>query len=76
MTSFYTNVQSVAGHILYRGVLDGKRVKQKIEYSPSLYIQANKKTEYRSLDGELLQRKLFGTIYEAKDYLEKFKGGY
>jgi len=74
MTSFYTNVQSVAGHILYRGVLDGKRVKQKIEYSPSLYIQANKKTEYRSLDGELLQRKLFGTIYEAKDYLEKFKG--
>jgi len=73
MTSFYTNVQSVAGHILYRGVLDGKRVKQKIEYSPSLYIQANKKTEYRSLDGELLQRKLFGTIYEAKDYLDKFK---
>jgi DNA polymerase elongation subunit (family B) len=73
MTSFYTNVQAIAGHILYRGVLDGKRVKQKIEYSPSLYIQANKKTEYRSLDGELLQRKLFGTIYEAKDYLEKFK---
>ena len=73
MTSFYTNVQAIAGHILYRGVLDGKRVKQKIEYSPSLYIQANKKTEYRSLDGELLQRKLFGTIYEAKDYLDKFK---
>ena len=73
MTSFYTNVQAIAGHILYRGVLDGKRVKQKIEYSPSLYIQANKKTEYRSLDGEVLQRKLFGTIYEAKDYLDKFK---
>jgi len=73
MTSFYTNVQSIAGHILYRGVLDGKRVKQKIEYSPSLYISTNKKTEYRSLDGEPLQRKLFGTIYEAKDYLDKFK---
>ena len=73
MTSFYTNVQAIAGHILYRGVLDGKRVKQKIEYSPSLYIQSNKKSEYRSLDGEVLQRKLFGTIYEAKDYLDKFK---
>jgi len=73
MSSFYTNVQTIAGHILYRGVLDGKRVKQKIEYSPSLYIQSNKNTEYRSLDGEILQRKLFGTIYEAKDYLDKFK---
>ena len=73
MTSFYTNVQTIAGNILYRGVLDGKRVKQKIEYSPSLYISTNKKTEYRSLDGEALQRKLFGNIYEAKDYLDKFK---
>ena len=73
MTSFYTNVQSIAGHILYRGVLDGKRVKQKIEYSPSLYISTNKKTEYRSLDGEPLMRKIFGNIYEAKDYLDKFK---
>jgi DNA polymerase elongation subunit (family B) len=73
MSSFYTNVQSVAGHILYRGVLDGKRVKQKIEYSPSLYISTNKKTEYRSLDGEPLMRKIFGNIYEAKDYLDKFK---
>jgi len=73
MTSFYTNVQSIAGHILYRGVLDGKRVKQKIEYSPSLYISTNKKSEYRSLDGEPLMRKIFGSIYEAKDYLDKFK---
>jgi DNA polymerase elongation subunit (family B) len=73
MSSFYTNVQSVAGHILYRGVLDGKRVKQKIEYSPSLYISTNKKSEYRSLDGEPLMRKIFGNIYEAKDYLDKFK---
>jgi DNA polymerase elongation subunit (family B) len=73
MSSFYTNVQSIAGNILYRGVLDGKRIKQKIEYSPSLYISTNKKTEYRSLDGEPLMRKLFGNIYEAKDYLDKFK---
>jgi DNA polymerase elongation subunit (family B) len=73
MSSFYTNVQTIAGHILYRGILDGKRVKQKIEYSPSLYISTNKKTEYRSLDGEPLMRKLFGNIYEAKDYLDKFK---
>jgi len=73
MSNFYTNVQVISGNILYRGVLDGKRVKQKIEYSPSLYISTNKKTEYRSLDGEPLQRKLFGNIYEAKNYIEQFK---
>ena len=73
MSNFYTSVQSIAGNILYRGVIDGKRVKQKIEYSPSLYIPTNKQTEYRSLDGEPLMRKIFGNIYEAKDYLDKFK---
>ena len=73
MSNFYTNVQVVSGNILYRGVLDGKRVKQKIEYSPSLYITTTKKTEFRSLDGESLQRKLFGTIQEARNYIDQFK---
>ena len=73
MSNFYTNVQVVSGNILYRGVLDGKRVKQKIEYSPSLYITTTKKTEFRSLDGEPLQRKLFGNIQEARNYIDQFK---
>ena len=33
---FYTNVQAYGSYILYRGVMDGKRVKQRIEYEPSL----------------------------------------
>ena len=72
MQNFYTNVQTYGGNILYRGVMNGKKVKQKVEYSPSLYIPSNKPTEYTSLDGIYLQRKLFGNLYEAREYVKKF----
>jgi DNA polymerase elongation subunit (family B) len=75
MKNFYTNVQNVGGNILYRGIMDGKRVKQKIEYSPSLYVPSKKKeTQYKTLDGQYLDRKLFGNIYEARDYVKQFDG--
>jgi len=72
MTSFYTNAQSFGNYILYRGILDGKRVKQRIEYSPSLYIPSKKITKFTSLDGEYLDQKIFGNIREAKDYIKQF----
>ena len=30
MSKFYTNVQSMAGHVLYRGFIDGKRVNKQV----------------------------------------------
>jgi len=73
MTSFYTNVQSLSGKILYRGILDGKRVKQKIDYSPSLYLPSKNVTQYTNLDGNYLDKKTFETIYEAREYIKKFE---
>ena len=40
--NFYTNVQSVGGKILYRGIRGGKKVKLKIDYEPKLYLAATK----------------------------------
>ena len=76
MTNFYTNVQVSGNNILYRGVMDGKRVKQKIEYSPSLYVPHTRKTEtpFKNLDGEPLQQKIFGDMREARDYIKQFEG--
>ena len=74
MSTFYTNVQSLGGRILYRGVMDGKRVKQRIEYSPSLYIPSKKVTQWTTLNGEYLDRKRFDTIHEARDYVKRFDG--
>ena len=76
MAKFYTNVQSFGNNILYRGINDGKRVKQKIEYSPSLYLPSRKNPQgiYTSLTGEPLDQKVFGTIREARDFIKQFEG--
>ena len=71
--SFYTNVQVFGNNILYRGIVDGKRRKQKIPYSPSLYLPSNKESTYKNLQGEYLSKKSFETIREAKDYIKQFE---
>lgn len=73
MADFYTNVQSHGNNILYRGIIDGKRVKQRIPYEPSLYIPAKKQTQYKTLTGQPLDRKRFETMREARDFFKKFE---
>jgi len=72
MSIFYTNVQSVGNFILYRGVQDGKRIKIRIPYQPTLYERSSKATKYTSLDGQYLQPHKFDSIREARDYLKQF----
>jgi len=72
MSNFYTNVQSFGNNILYRGVVNGKRVKEKVNYSPSLFIP-NKKGQYRTLDGSPLEKKSFEDLKCARDYIKQFQ---
>jgi len=72
--NFYTNVQSFGNNILYRGIQNGKRVREKIEYSPSLYIPSKKITNFTSLEGDYLDQKIFGRINDARDYIKQFNG--
>lgn len=74
--SFYTNVQVFGNNILYRGVLKGKRIKQKVPYSPSLYLPSSvdSKSKYKSLDGTPLNKKTFDDIRSAKDYFKQYEG--
>ena len=74
MSSFYTNVQSLGNYILYRGVQDGKRVKQKVEYSPSLFLPSKKITSFTTLEGDYLDQKVFGDIRSARDFVKQFEG--
>jgi DNA polymerase elongation subunit (family B) len=74
MTNFYTNVQSLGGKILYRGVKDGKRIRLKIDYEPQLYLPARKGNgTHKSLDGIDLVPKRFDGIREARDYVKQFE---
>jgi DNA polymerase elongation subunit (family B) len=47
-------------------------VKQRIEYSPSLYLPSKKLTNFTSLDGDYLDQKIFGDIRSAKDFIKQF----
>jgi len=74
LSLFYTNVQNFGNNILFRGVKDGKRIKERIQYSPSLFLPSKKVTNYTSLDGDYLDLKKFKDIRSARDYIKQFEG--
>ncbi len=72
MTSYYTNVASVGNNILYRGIKDGRRVKGKIPYSPTLFLPSKKPTKFKTLTGEHLEPMKFDSIREARDFVKRY----
>lgn len=71
--SFYTSVIRLGDNICFRGIVNGRRKMGRIKYSPYLFHPTNKTTEYTSLEGKHLQRIDFLNIYEANEYVEKYK---
>jgi DNA polymerase elongation subunit (family B) len=69
--NFYTNVQCIGNNILFRGVINGKKVNTKIEYKPKLYEPVNKVTKFTGLGGEYLHEFKFDSIRDARDYVKK-----
>ena len=69
---YYTNISIQGNNILYRGVNNGRRVNKKIEYSPTLFLQSNKNTEWKSLFGERLEAKRFETIRDAREFIKRY----
>lgn len=74
MTTFYTNVQCFGNNILYRGIENGKRIKEKLQYQPTLYEVVRKETPFKTLNGEYLHEFKFNSIREARDYLKQNEG--
>jgi len=71
--NYYTHVLCFGNNIFYRGIKNGRRIKQRIEYSPTLYFPTNKQTEWRSLQGDVLEPKSFGSIREAKEFIKRYE---
>ena len=72
MTNYYTNVASVGNNILFRGIKNGRRVKLKIGYSPTLFLPSKKPTQFKSLEGDYLEPMKFETIREARDFVKRY----
>ena len=73
MSDFYTNVQVFGNKILYRGVENGKRVKRKLDYAPTIYLNSKDKTEYRTITGEYVSSCKPGDIKETRDFIKQYE---
>jgi DNA polymerase elongation subunit (family B) len=71
---YYTNVVGVGNNIFYRGVKDGRRVKYKIAYTPTLFLRSNKTTNFKTLEGEYLEPMKFEGMREARDFVKRYDG--
>ena len=73
MNQYYTNVSTYGSNILFRGVKNGRRVKMKIEYAPTLFLPVNKNTEWKTLSGDNLEPKKFENMRSARDFAKKYE---
>ena len=71
---FYTNVQMIGNNFLVREVVNGKREIYKEEYSPTLFVKSNKKTKYKTLDGESVEPVKPGTVKDCREFFKKYDG--
>ena len=71
---FYTNVSMVGDNILFRGVKDGKRIRQKIKYKPKLYVQSPKPSRWKSLNNDYVEEIAFDSIRDARDFVKQYEG--
>ncbi len=74
MSRYYTNVAVQGNNILFRGVKNGRRVKMKVQYSPTLFLPSKKPSEWKTLFGDNLEPMKFGDIRDAKDFVRKYDG--
>lgn len=71
---FYTNVANIGDSILFRGVKDGKRIRQKIKYKPKLFVRSNKPSRWSTLRGDPVEEMHFDSIRGARDFVKQYEG--
>lgn len=69
MQNFWTHVAIRGDNVLLRGIENGRRIKRKIPYRPSLYVPTTTETPFRSIDGRPLGQVEFSSIREARQAL-------
>jgi len=71
---FYTNIEQARNRILVRGYENGQRVQYQVNYNPSLYVVANKKTDHKSLDGRYLKEVRPGSMNDCRQFINQYEG--
>jgi DNA polymerase elongation subunit (family B) len=71
--NFYTNVLQWGNNLLVRAVVNNERKDFRVRYSPTLYTPVQKKTPYKTLDGVYVADLSFGTMKDAKEWVENHR---
>ena len=70
---FYSNVFLTGDKILYVGYENGQRVQYEQNFSPVLFAQCNKETEYKTLEGNYAQKIEFNSVKDARQFIDEYK---
>ena len=71
---FYTNVQMVGDNFLVRGYEDGKHFMTREKFYPTLFVPANKKTKYQTLNGEYVESVEPGSVRDCREFIKRYEG--
>jgi DNA polymerase elongation subunit (family B) len=71
---FYTNVQVAGDKVLVRGYENGRPYQRRIEFNPTLFVNAKTETEWQTLDGVYVDSVQPGTIRETRDFVKRYDG--
>jgi DNA polymerase elongation subunit (family B) len=71
--NFYTNVAIINDTVLYRGFSGGERVEHREGFSPTLFVPSKKKTKYKTLEDAYVEPVKFGSIKEAKEFVQTYE---
>ena len=71
---FYTNVQMVGDHFLVRGYENGRHFMTREKFNPTLFVPSNKKTKYKTLEGEYVEAIKPGSVRDCRDFVKKYEG--
>jgi DNA polymerase elongation subunit (family B) len=72
--AYYTNVVKFGNNILYRGTKNGRRIRLKVKYAPTLFVPSNGDDGWKNLKGENLAPMKFETIKESNDFVKRYDG--
>ena len=71
--NFYTNVHVYGSRILFRGVENGRKVRQRLDYHPTLYVPSKVPTGFTTISDEYVSEIKPGNIRDCRDFVQKYK---
>ena len=71
---FYTNVQMVGDHFLVRGYENGRHFATREKFNPTLFVNSNKKTNYKTLNGDYVEAVKPGSVRDCREFIKKYDG--